>query len=125
MKERDHRDDVTPHDVLGRPGGARAVPAPAAGPGVRITVLEVLQGGAAPCGYRPGDSWLVADLHAPEGMCTWALSAMAPFLAVLRFGGVLPWESDPDSTTVCCPDPANPVVFELRRVNRARGGAEE
>ena len=33
------------------------------------------------------------------------------------FGGVLPWESDPDRTVMCCPDSANPVVFELRRVS--------
>ena len=56
-------------------------------------------------------------MNAPTGVCTWALSAIAPFLATLRFGGVLPWESDPDRTVVCCPDPANPVVFELRRVS--------
>jgi uncharacterized repeat protein (TIGR04076 family) len=82
---------------------------------VRITVLDVLESGEPPCGYRAGDSWTVTDFNAPAGMCTWALSAIAPFLATLRFGGVLPWESDPDRTVVCCPDPANPVVFELRR----------
>jgi uncharacterized repeat protein (TIGR04076 family) len=82
---------------------------------VRITVLDVLESGEPPCGYRAGDSWTVTDFNAPTGMCTWALSAIAPFLATLRFGGVLPWESDPDRTVVCCPDPANPVVFELRR----------
>jgi uncharacterized repeat protein (TIGR04076 family) len=83
---------------------------------VRITVLDVLESGEPPCGYRAGDSWLVTDFHAPEGMCMWALNAIAPFLATLRCGGVFPWESDRDRAVVCCPDPGNPVVLELRRV---------
>ncbi|GAG37096.1 unnamed protein product, partial [marine sediment metagenome] len=38
-----------------------------------------------------------------------------PSAQVLQFGGSFPWEDDPNRTTVACPDPANPVVFELRR----------
>jgi uncharacterized repeat protein (TIGR04076 family) len=34
------------------------------------------------------------------------------------FGGSFPWEKDPDVTTVACPDPDNPVVFELRRLRQ-------
>ena len=28
----------------------------------------------------------------------------------------LPWSDDPDAVTVACPDAANPLVFELRRI---------
>ena len=33
----------------------------------------------------------------------------------LSEGGAFPWEKDKDKATVACPDPENPVVFELRR----------
>jgi len=54
----------------------------------------------------------------PQGLCPWALCAMFPFATVLRFGGSFWWEEDPDKTTVACPDPRNPVVYELRREKR-------
>ena len=88
-------------------------------PEILITVREVMGGGEGPCGYKPGDSWLVADYGAPEGLCTWAIAALAPYLATLRFGGRLPWEDEPDRALACCSDPKNPVVFELRRMPSA------
>ena len=85
-------------------------------PDVRITVQEIMGSGQAPCGYRPGDSWLVTDMCTPAGLCTWAVASLSPYLATLRFGGRAPWEDDGDRIIACCSDAANPVVFELRRV---------
>jgi uncharacterized repeat protein (TIGR04076 family) len=48
-------------------------------------------------------------------MCSWAFYALFPFAEVLQFGGSFPWEKDPSKTTVACPDPDSPVVFELSR----------
>ncbi|MFW9803351.1 MAG: TIGR04076 family protein [Candidatus Thorarchaeota archaeon] len=58
------------------------------------------------------------DLSKPEEqskVCRWAYNSMLPFIAVLEFGGVLPWEPDPERAFVACPDPHNVVVFELIR----------
>lgn len=85
-------------------------------PAVRITVLEVMAKGEAPCGYRVGDTWLVNSDETPPGICMWALAGMAPLLVALRFSGNVPWEADGSRGTVCCPDPNNPVVFEVRRL---------
>jgi uncharacterized repeat protein (TIGR04076 family) len=84
-------------------------------PSIKITVLEAAE---QPCRYRPGDSWVVSTFEAPGGLCTWAITAMAPYLATLRFGGSLPWEEDKDRAVVCCPDAPRPVIFELRRMPR-------
>jgi uncharacterized repeat protein (TIGR04076 family) len=62
-----------------------------------------------------GDEFVISTTSTPAGMCPWALYALFPFAEILQFGGTLPWEKDPDRTTVACPDPANPVVFELER----------
>ncbi|GAI52019.1 unnamed protein product, partial [marine sediment metagenome] len=51
----------------------------------------------------------------PEGICLSAFQSLLPDLRVLIYGGSLPWMKDPDTAIVACPDPENPVVFELRR----------
>jgi uncharacterized repeat protein (TIGR04076 family) len=74
----------------------------------------ISQDGTCEAGHKVGDEFIIGD-HTPSGMCSWAFSAIFPFAQVLQFGGALPWEEDPDLTTVACPDPENPVVWQLRR----------
>lgn len=83
--------------------------------GREVRVKVVSQRGHCEYGHREGDEWVVGDTT-PAGLCTWAFNSLYPALSVLMYGGAFPWESDPDACTVCCPDPANPVVFELRRL---------
>ena len=55
-------------------------------------------------------------------MCSWAFYALYPFAQVLQFGGSFPWEPDAGVSRVACPDPDNPVVFELRRIHAGDTG---
>ncbi len=80
---------------------------------VRIKVVS--QKGTCEAGHRVGDEWLVGE-KTPEGLCIFAFGSLLPALTPLMYGGSFPWESDPDMTTAACPDPDNPVVFELRRL---------
>lgn len=66
-------------------------------------------------GHRQGEVFEVGEVC--PAMCAWAFNALFPFAAVLRFGGSLPWEKDPSRAMVCCPDPDNTVVFELKVVD--------
>ncbi|MFX0107874.1 MAG: TIGR04076 family protein [Candidatus Hodarchaeota archaeon] len=69
-----------------------------------------------PCGlYKVGDEFNLSDLEERTKVCRWAYNSMLPFIAVLEFGGSLPWEPDPERAFVSCPDPHNVVVFELVR----------
>jgi uncharacterized repeat protein (TIGR04076 family) len=70
--------------------------------------------GTCEAGHRIGDEFIIGQ-KTPPGICSWAFYTLFPFAEVLQFGGSFPWEKDPNKTTVACPDPANPVVFELRR----------
>lgn len=81
----------------------------------KVSIRVVSQKGTCAAGHRVGDEWVIED-KTPEGMCAFAFSALFPLLTPLMFGGAFPWEADPDVTTVACPDPTNPVVFELRRL---------
>ncbi len=80
----------------------------------KITARIISQKGTCAAGYKEGQEFIISDM-CPKGMCAWAFSTIFPFAQVLISGGSFPWESDPDKATVACPDPANPVVFELIR----------
>lgn len=90
-------------------------------PGRRLLcrVLEIRgPDGPGRCSYGHvvGDEWEIGET-CPPGLCAWAFNALYPFATVLRFGGTLPWEPENGRARVCCPDPDNNVVFELRRAD--------
>ena len=80
-----------------------------------VAVRVISQEGTCTAEHKVGDKWVIGR-KSPEGMCLSACNALYPNLRVLMFGGALPWETDPDVTTVVCPDAKNPVVFELKRL---------
>jgi uncharacterized repeat protein (TIGR04076 family) len=84
----------------------------------QIIARVVSQKGECEAGHAIGDEFVIGQTT-PPGMCSWAFQTIFPFAEVLQFGGAFPWEAAPAKTTVACPDPANPVVFELRRVGEA------
>ena len=81
-----------------------------------IIARVISQKGTCDAGHKVGDEFVMGQTT-PPGMCSWAFQALFTPAEVLQFGGAFPWEKDPDKATVACPDAANPVVFELRRVN--------
>ncbi|MDI6716003.1 MAG: TIGR04076 family protein [Actinomycetota bacterium] len=82
---------------------------------VKITVTNILGKGTCPAYLKVGDSWEVHSEILPERFCSWAFQSIYPFITVLRFGGSFPWGDKENEISVCCPDPANPVVFRLER----------
>jgi uncharacterized repeat protein (TIGR04076 family) len=80
-----------------------------------INIKVVSQKGTCDAGHKVGDEVIVSSTT-PGGMCLSAFNACFAAMRTLMFGGSFPWSKDPDTATVACPDAANPVVFELRRV---------
>jgi uncharacterized repeat protein (TIGR04076 family) len=81
----------------------------------KVVARVVSQKGTCQAGHKAGDEFEVGQ-QTGQGVCAWAFCALFPFAQVLQFGGSFPWETAPDIATVACPDPGNPVVFELRRI---------
>jgi uncharacterized repeat protein (TIGR04076 family) len=79
-----------------------------------VIARVISQKGACEAGHAVGDEFVIGQKNSP-GLCSWAFYTLFPFAEVLQFGGSFPWEKDPDKSVVACPDPANPVVFELSR----------
>ena len=80
-----------------------------------VLVRIVSQKGTCVEEHRVGEEWVIGN-KTPEGICLGAFDTLYSYARVLMFGGSFPWETDPDVTTVACPDAENPVVFELRRL---------
>ena len=78
-----------------------------------VIARVISQKGTCEAGHRVGDEFIIGQ-KAPPGICSWAFYTLFPFAEVLQFGGSFPWEKDPKKAYIACPDPANPVVFELR-----------
>ena len=82
-----------------------------------VVIKVVSQQGHCAWNHKVGDEWVVRGTS-PAGICLSAFNALYPSLRMLAFGGAYPWESDPDVTTLACPDAKNPVVFQLKRVKK-------
>lgn len=82
----------------------------------KVLVKVVSQKGTCKREHYVGEEWVI-ETKTPEGICISAYNSFYPHLRVLMFGGSFPWSSDPDTALVACPDPKNPVVFELRRLH--------
>lgn len=82
----------------------------------KISIKVISQKGKCAFEHKVGDQWMVVEGKTPAGICLSAFDALFPSLHVLRFGGAFPWDSNPDVSTVACPDATNPVVFEVRRL---------
>ncbi|RJP64295.1 MAG: TIGR04076 family protein [Candidatus Abyssobacteria bacterium SURF_17] len=80
---------------------------------VKARVARILEAGECPLGIKVGDEFDLSRNSPP--LCHWAYNALYPVICIFTYGGTLPWGDDPDRTEFCCPDPNNPVVFEIWR----------
>ena len=78
-----------------------------------VIARVISQKGTCEAGHGVGDEFIIGQ-KTPPGICSWAFYTLFTFAEVLQFGGSFPWEKDPKKTYIVCPDPANPVVVELR-----------
>jgi uncharacterized repeat protein (TIGR04076 family) len=79
-----------------------------------VIAKVISQKGTCEAGHKVGQEYIIGQ-KTPSGICSWAFCTLFPFAEVLQNGGSFPWEKEPRKTTVACPDPENPVIFELRR----------
>jgi len=82
-----------------------------------VVIKVVSQKGRCANRHKVGDEWIIKG-KTPGGICLSAFNSLSFSAHTLRFGGVFPWESNPDTATAACPDAGNPVVFELRRLRK-------
>jgi uncharacterized repeat protein (TIGR04076 family) len=79
-----------------------------------VVVRVISQKGKCVAGHKVGDEFVIGDIT-PPGFCAPAFYTIFPFLFALQYNAVFPWEKDKDKALVACPDPDNPVIFEITR----------
>jgi uncharacterized repeat protein (TIGR04076 family) len=81
---------------------------------IQVTVKS--QKGKCEFGHKVGDK-IVFDGRSVRGeICYSALMVLLPKIFAMRYGMEFPWAKDKDVICNACPDPENPVVFEIRRI---------
>jgi uncharacterized repeat protein (TIGR04076 family) len=84
-----------------------------------IEITVVSQKGKCGVGHKVGDKWIVGSTT-PDGICLSAYHSMESIIDVLKFGGTFPWDENTDISGAVCPDPANPVVFQIKRLKKKK-----
>ncbi|MFC1936973.1 TIGR04076 family protein [Chloroflexota bacterium] len=82
-----------------------------------ILIKVISQKGKCPAEHKVGDEWVIKE-KTPQGICLSAFSSVYPNARVLMFNGHFPYGDDPDAVTATCPDPENPVTFEMKRLRK-------
>ncbi|MGC8872874.1 MAG: TIGR04076 family protein [Chloroflexia bacterium] len=75
-------------------------------------------------GHQVGDEILFDGESVKGRVCLSALYSFLPKVFAMRYGAQFPWLTDPDVALHACPDPANPVVFEIVRLREAMPGEQ-
>jgi uncharacterized repeat protein (TIGR04076 family) len=82
---------------------------------VKVTVKEV--NGQCRAGHQPGDEVIFDDNEVQGKICFDAMCSFISKVYARRYAADLPWLDTEDEPALhACPDAANPVVFEIRRL---------
>ncbi len=78
-----------------------------------IEIVDILEAGHCPYGHEIGDKFEYPEERGK--ICAAAFNSIYPYALGINIGASFPWEEDPESVTICCPDYKNPVVFKISR----------
>lgn len=82
-------------------------------------IIEVtIKGQEGDCafGHEVGDRIVFDGKSIKGNICYSALMAILPKIFAMRYGTEFPWAKDNGTILNACPDPENPVVFEIRQI---------
>ena len=83
---------------------------------IEVTVKS--QEGKCEFGHKVGNRIFFDGTSIKGDICYSALMTLLPKIHAMRYGVEFPWSEDGDTIFNACPDPDNPVVFEIRRVRK-------
>jgi uncharacterized repeat protein (TIGR04076 family) len=81
---------------------------------IEVTVKK--QEGKCAFGHKVGDKIVFDGKSVKGSICYSALMVLLPKVYAMRYDVMFPWAKDKDVICNVCPDPENPVVFEIRRL---------
>jgi uncharacterized repeat protein (TIGR04076 family) len=85
-------------------------------PTVEVTVKS--QKGKCNFGHKVGDKIIFDGRTIKGDICYNALTVLLPKIYALRYDASFDWANNKDVLLEACPDPDNPVVFEVKRIKK-------
>jgi uncharacterized repeat protein (TIGR04076 family) len=83
---------------------------------IEVTVKNVK--GKCSFGYKAGDKIHFDGKTIKGATCYSALMTILPKVYAMRYGAEFPWAKNKDVIINACPDPENPVLFEIKRTRK-------
>jgi len=83
---------------------------------IEVTVRK--QEGKCAFGHKVGDRIVFDGKSVKGNICYSALMVLLPKVYAMRYDAIFPWAKDSDVICNVCPDPENPVVFEIKRLKK-------
>jgi uncharacterized repeat protein (TIGR04076 family) len=83
---------------------------------VEVTVKKV--SGVCHFGCKVGDQIHFDGRSVKGDICYSALMAILPKVYAMMYGAEFPWAKNKDIIKNVCPDPENPVLFEIKRIRK-------
>jgi uncharacterized repeat protein (TIGR04076 family) len=86
--------------------------------GNTIVARVIRQEGHCAAGHQVGDEVVFDGLSVQGRVCIHALYSFLPKVVAMRYDAEFPWLDDQTAATHACPDAWNPVVFEIRKLDK-------
>jgi len=83
---------------------------------IEVTVKSVK--GTCHFGCKPGDKIYFNGKTIKGNVFYSALMAILPKVYAMQYGAEFPWAKNKDTIHNVCPDPENPVLFEIKRIRK-------
>ena len=81
---------------------------------IEVTVKS--QKGTCAFGHKVRDKIIFDGKSIKGDICYSALMTLLPKIFAMCYGAEFPWAENKNVIYNACPDPENPVVFEIRRI---------
>jgi uncharacterized repeat protein (TIGR04076 family) len=102
--------------ILGRQNFGIAKEAPMAKKVKAVQAKVISIKGTCGQGHKIGDVATFTENGVEGKICIHALYSMLPAVFAMLYDVQFPWLANPETKTHACPDAANPLVFEIRKV---------
>jgi uncharacterized repeat protein (TIGR04076 family) len=83
----------------------------------KVIATVISKKGECIVGHRKGDRIIFRVDEVDGKICIHALYSMIPKVYAIYYDAKFPWLKEDEKPTHACPDPINPVVFQLEVVD--------
>ena len=81
---------------------------------IKVKIISI--DGECSNNFKIGDEVIIEEKGVHGDICIHALYSLLPKAFAMLYGARFPWLKEGDKPRHACPDGANPVIFEMERI---------